>query len=134
MYLILLSTGPSHLSSFSTSGGSSPYPDCFSLIIASGRFLRYLWEAAAEAGACPRAAPARGGPGDPMAPSGWGRRGQVGPKAESLQVPQNPGCKPGEGAVLPVCAQDLEGEPSVSQLWFGGAARQRGDEGGTEGE
>lgn len=52
---------------------------------------------------------------------------------QDLQVPQNPRCKPGEGAVLPVCAQDLEGEPSVSQLWFGGASRQRGDDGGTEG-
>lgn len=49
-----------------------------------------------------------------------------------LHVPQSARCKPGEGAVLPVFAQDLEGGPSTSQLWFGGAARQLGDEGGTE--
>ena len=28
-------------------------------------------------------APGLGRPGDPTAPSGWGRRGQVGPEAES---------------------------------------------------
>ena len=81
MYLILLSTGPPHLSSFSTSGGSSPYPDCFSLIMASGRFLRYLWEAAAEAGACPWAGPA----GGPHGSLGMGQERAGWPQGRELQ-------------------------------------------------
>lgn len=121
MYLIFLSTSPS---SYSTSGGSNPQPDFFSLITASGRFLRYL----CRGWSVPPGWAGQGTPRLPRDGAGEGRlalRLRAAPESRSsgedsafrdLHVPQSARCKPGEGAVLPVFAQDLEGGPSASQL------------------